>query len=441
MPSVGDSADPPIKRSWGEAARAYLQGRVLALFFLGFSAGLPYLLVFSTLTAWLRDFGVERTVIGFFAWVGITYSIKVLWAPVIDQTPLPILDRLLGRRRSWMLLAQVGIAAGLVGMSFTDPTLNIGLIALYALLVAFSSATQDICIDAYRIEVADDDLQGAMASTYVAGYRLALLAAGAGALYLAEYWSWAVAYQTMALLVGVGIVTTLLVRSTEHVARASYWQGDTLALRLGHWFSNAVAGPFFEFFRRNGRSALGLLALVAVYKLSDVTMGVMANPFYLDLGFSKTEIADVTKVFGFFMTLAGTALGGLLVLRYGIAWPLLLGAVLVAATNLAFAFLAVTEPSLTLLAVVVSADNLSGGIATAVFIAWLSSLTSRSYTATQYALFSSLMTLPAKVISGGSGWMVDTFSYFTFFTTAAALGIPAIVLALWAGKKIAISKV
>lgn len=436
MPSVGDAADIQIKRSWGEAARAYLQGRVVALFFLGFSAGLPYLLVFSTLTLWLRSFGVERTVIGFFAWVGITYSIKVLWAPVIDQTPLPLLDRLLGRRRSWMLLAQLGIAAGLLGMSFTDPTQAIGQVALFALLVAFSSATQDICIDAYRIEVADDDLQGAMASMYVAGYRLALLAAGAGALYLAEYWSWSVAYQGMALLVGVGVVTTLLVPTTEHAERPSHWHGDTLVLKLGSWFANAVAGPFLEFFRRNGRSTVGLLALVAVYKLSDVTMGIMANPFYLDLGFTITQIADVAKLFGFFMTIAGTFLGGLLVLRYGIAWPLLLGAVLVAVTNLAFAFLAVAEPSLTLLAVVVSADNLSGGVATSVFIAWLSSLTSRSYTATQYALFSSLMTLPAKLISGGSGWMVDTFSYFAFFTTAAALGIPAILLAIWAGHRI-----
>lgn len=405
--------------------------RVLALFFLGFSAGLPYLLVFSTLSAWLRDFGVERTVIGFFAWVGTTYSIKVFWAPVIDQAPLPLLDRLFGRRRSWMLVAQLGIVAGLLGMSVSDPNTQITQIALLALLVAFSSATQDICIDAYRIEVADDDLQGAMASTYVAGYRLAVLVAGAGALYLAEYFSWGSAYKVMALLVGVGVVTTLLVPSTEQAPRASHWQGPTFTARLGNWFGVSVVEPITEFFRRYSGAAFGLLILVAVYKLSDVTMGIMANPFYLDLGFSKADIANVTKVFGFFMTLAGTAIGGLLVLRYGIRRPLILGAVLVAVTNLAFAALALVKPNLALLATVVSADNLGGGIATAVFIAWLSSLTSRSYTATQYALFSSLMTLPAKVISGGSGWVVDQFSYFAFFAIAAALGIPAIALSVW----------
>lgn len=387
--------------------------------------------MFSTLSAWLRDFGVERTVIGFFAWVGTTYSIKVFWAPVIDQVPLPLLDRVFGRRRSWMLVAQLGIALGLLGMSVSDPSTQITQIALLALLVAFSSATQDICIDAYRIEVADDDLQGAMASTYVAGYRLAVLAAGAGALYLAEYFSWAIAYKAMALLVSVGVITTLLVPATEQAPRVNHWQGPTFSSRLGSWFAAAVVEPITEFFRRYSGAALGLLVLVAVYKLSDVTMGIMANPFYLDLGFSKADIANVTKVFGFFMTLAGTAIGGLLVLRYGIRRPLILGAILVAVTNLAFATLALVEPNLALLATVVSADNLGGGIATAVFIAWLSSLTSRSYTATQYALFSSLMTLPAKVISGGSGWLVDQFSYFTFFAIAAALGVPAIALSIW----------
>jgi PAT family beta-lactamase induction signal transducer AmpG len=392
---------------------------------LGFSAGLPFLLVFSTLSGWLRDVGIERTVIGFFSWVGITYSIKVVWAPVVDRVPFPLLTRLLGKRRGWMLAAQLGIAAGLIGMALTDPTQHVTQIALFALLVAFSSATQDITIDAYRIEALEPEYQGAMAATYVLGYRVALLVAGAGAFYLAEYFDWRTAYLCMAALVSVGGLATLISEEPEQKAPSEKPSGNGLLA----FFSGAVVEPFADFFRRNGRTALWILALISVYKLSDIAMGVMANPFYLDLGFSKTEIADVTKIFGFFMTIAGTALGGVLVMRYGIQRPLVLGAVLVALTNLLFAWLAAMDPSLAMLALVVSADNLSGGIATAVFIAYLSSLTNQAYTATQYALFSSLMTLPAKFMGGFSGLIVDAQGYVVFFVYAAALGVPAIIMA------------
>jgi len=430
-------------RSWREALLVYTRPRVVAMIWLGFSAGLPFLLVFSTLSGWLRDVGVERTVIGFFSWVGITYSIKVFWAPVVDRLGFPLLTRLLGKRRGWMLAAQIGIAAGLLGMSQTDPLSDIGRIAVFALLVAFSSATQDITIDAYRIEAMDPEYQGAMAAAYVLGYRIALLVAGAGAFYIAEGASWSVAYVVMATLMGVGMLTTLTLREPEH-ARSAATRAIEVRVeealgavdrrgvlhRVLAFFSDAVVAPFVDFFTRNGREAVFILMLISIYKLSDITMGVMANPFYLDLGFSKTEIADVTKIFGFFMTIGGAALGGVLVLRYGIRRPLLLGAVLVASTNLLFAVLAELEPSLPLLAVVVSADNLSGGIASSVFIAYLSSLTNQAYTATQYALFSSLMTLPAKVLGGFSGVMVDWHGYTVFFLYAAALGLPAILLAL-----------
>jgi PAT family beta-lactamase induction signal transducer AmpG len=430
-------------RSWREALLVYTRPRVVAMVWLGFSAGLPFLLVFSTLSGWLRDVGVERSVIGFFSWVGITYSIKVFWAPVVDRLGFPLLTRLLGKRRGWMLAAQIGIAAGLLGMAQTDPLSDIGRIAAFALLVAFSSATQDITIDAYRIEAMDPEYQGAMAAAYVLGYRIALLAAGAGAFYIAEGASWSVAYVVMAMLMGVGMLTTLTLREPEHASSAAtraiearveeaLGAADTRGVlhRVLAFFSDAVVAPFVDFFTRNGREAVFILLLISIYKLSDITMGVMANPFYLDLGFSKTEIADVTKIFGFFMTIGGAALGGVLVLRYGIRRPLLLGAVLVASTNLLFALLAELEPSLPLLAVVVSADNLSGGIASSVFIAYLSSLTNQAYTATQYALFSSLMTLPAKVLGGFSGVMVDWHGYTVFFLYAAALGLPAILLAL-----------
>ncbi len=429
------------KKSWRSAFSVYVQPRVRSMIFLGFSAGLPFLLVFSTLSAWLRDEGVERSVIGFFSWVGVTYSIKVFWAPVIDRLPLPFLTGLLGKRRSWMLLAQLGIVAGLIGMGSSDSHTQLQQIALFAVWVAFCSATQDVVIDAYRIESVGPEYQGAMAATYVLGYRIALLMAGAGAFYIADYSSWKFAYFVMAAAMLVGLVTTLCLEEPKHKQikaieslekkletvlgvekRQNIWQ------RLLAGFSDAVLSPFVEFFTRNGKIGLLILMLIAVYKMSDITMGVMANPFYLDLGFSKKEIADVTKFFGFFMTIAGAALGGAVVIRYGIMRPLLLGAFLVAVTNLLFAILAVSKPSLLLLAGVVSADNLSGGIATSVFIAYLSSLTSTAYTATQYALFSSLMTLPAQLLGGFSGIIVDSYGYTAFFIYSSTVGLPAIIL-------------
>jgi len=430
--------------SWKEAFSIYFQPRVLGMIFLGFSAGLPFLLVFSTLSAWLRDEGTARTVIGFFSWVGLTYSIKVFWAPVIDRLPFPLLTRLLGRRRSWMLVAQMGIMAGLCGMAFCDTQTQLQQIALFAVLVAFSSATQDIVVDAYRIEAVVPEYQGAMAATYVFGYRVALLVAGAGAFYIAEFFNWQIAYLLMAATMLVGVITTLCISEPESIKNSQaeqiekklesslgLIQKESVSSRLAVWFSDAVMAPFIEFFTRNGKLGLAILALIAVYKMSDITMGVMANPFYLDLGFSKTQIADVSKVFGFFMTICGSFLGGILVVRYGIMKPLLLGAILVAVTNLLFAVLAVSEPNLKLLAMVISADNLSGGIAASAFIAYLSSLTNSAYTATQYALFSSLMTLPAKLAGGFSGIIVDDYGYQHFFIYASLLGLPAIILVTW----------
>ncbi len=429
------------EHTWKQSFLVYSQPRVLGMCFLGFSAGLPFLLVFSTLSAWLRDSGVTLSVIGFFSWVGVTYSIKVLWAPVVDRLPLPFLTQLLGKRRSWMLLAQVGISAGLMVLAELDPLAQIEWIAVTAVGIAFCSATQDIVIDAYRIEAMQPEYQAAMAAMYVFGYRVALLVSGAGAFYVADFIGWNAAYSAMALCMFVGIVTTLLIREPKHVVnnRARVVENQVenalgvpikkgLLSGLSRWFSDAVVSPFAEFFIRNGRLGVWILALIAFYKMSDITMGVMANPFYLDLGFSKKEIADISKIFGFFMTILGASLGGVLVLRYGLMKPLLLGAVLVAVTNLLFVLLAVSEPNLPLLAVVISADNLSGGIATAVFIAYLSSLTNSAYTATQYALFSSLMTLPAKLLGGLSGIIVDGYGYGIFFLYASLAGLPAIVL-------------
>ena len=420
--------NPDKSVSWRDAIRIYSHSRVIAMLFLGFSAGLPFLLVFSTLSAWLADLDVTRTAIGFFGWIGLTYSIKVLWAPVVDRLVLPWGKRL-GQRRSWILLGQCGIALGLVGMALTDPVENLPVVALLALLVAFSSATQDVAVDAYRIEAVITDYQGAMSATYVFGYKVALLVAGAGALFIADFGGWTLAYLSMAACMAVGMVTVLLIAEPEReLPEAIFGKTDSRVRDLQRWFVAAVINPFTDFFYRNGRFALVILLFIAVFRLSDITMGIMANPFYLDLGFSKSEIASVAKVFGFFMSVAGSFLCGVLVVRWGVYKPLMLGAILVAATNLLFAVMAGFGPDIRALMVVISADNISGGIAATAFVAYLSGLTNRAYTATQYALFSSLMTLPGKFFSGFSGMIVDAGGYTEFFLIAAAVGIPAIVL-------------
>ena len=435
-------------RSWRDALAVYTRAPVVTMLFLGFSAGLPFLLVFSTLTAWLRDVDVEVAAIGFFSWIGITYSIKFLWAPVVDRLSLPGLGRRLGQRRSWMLLGQLGVAGGLAGLALSDPTAALAPVAVMALLVAFGSATQDIAVDAFRIESAEDEIQAAMAATYIIGYRAGILVAGAGALYLAAYGSWMSAYLVMAALMGVGMATVLLRpepprrlgRDTEareaRVERYLLAAGDRPAWwrNLCAWLIGAVVCPFVDFFARNGRHAAVLLLLVAVYKISDLAMAAMANPLYIDLGFELTQIANITKVYGVAMTIVGGIVGGVLVARYGIARVLVLGAAAVAATNLLFVALAQTGQHLPMLVATISGDNFSNGLASTVFIAFLSSMTSRAYTATQYALFSSLMTLPGKFLGGFSGVVVEWQGYPAFFTLAAIMGLPASALALWVAR-------
>jgi len=341
--------------SWREAFAVYSQPRVIAMLFLGFSAGLPFPLVFTTLSTWLRQVGISKTVIGFFAWIGITYSIKIFWAPIVDRLPLPFVARLFGQRRSWMLLAQVGIISGLLGMAFTDPSTHLTAMALFALLVAFSSATQDIVIDAYRIEAVKDEFQGAMAAMYQAGWRIAAaLVAGAAALYISDFFSWSVAYVVMAACMGVGIVTVFVIAEPErNINEQTYLQEQRVIDFLettAHipdmfrmpvaWFIGAVVCPFTEFFQRNSQWALFTLLFIGIYRISDIVLANMTHPFYIDMGFSVIEIANIAKIFGVVMTLLGAFMGGVLVIRYGILRILLLGAVLVSLTNLMFALLA-----------------------------------------------------------------------------------------------------
>lgn len=417
------------KRSWLDALGIYKHPRVAAMLFLGFSAGLPFALTAGTLTAWLTRSGVSMSNVGMFAWVGLLYALKFIWAPLIDQLNIPFLSRVMGRRRSWMLFSQVGVAGALLAMAFSDPAYQLPLLAWCAVCVAFFSATQDIAVDAWRIEVVGPELQGAMAASYQLGYRVALLAAGAGALLIGGMLSYNTAYQVMAVLMGIGMVTVLFVAEPETDAGQGVAQLSPVKEPV-RWFSEAVIQPFAEFFHRNARNALIILLFISIYRISDMVLGVMANPFYLITGFDEVQIAGYVKTVGLAAVLGGAAIGGLAVARFGLGGPLVFGAIVLAVTNLSFAGLAMLGPNVPFLILTICADNLAQGFTGTVFIAYLSSLTNVSYTATQYALFTSLMVLPGKILSGYSGQIVDAIGWVSFFVYASLMGIPAILLAV-----------
>ena len=428
--SAADS--PPKKPSWATTLKVYLEPPTLRMLLLGFSAGLPLLLVFGTLSFWLREASIDRTTIGYLSWVGLAYAFKWVWAPLVDRMPLPLLTRWLGRRRSWLLLAQLMVVAGLVALSFNDPKVALEPVVWAALAVAFGSATQDIALDAYRIESADADRQAALAAAYQTGYRLAMIWAGAGALWLAaraevvgvagyQQGAWQTAYLVMAASMSLGMLTVLFSPEPAHRTLVP-------ARNAAEWLKGALIEPFADFLSRYGKQAMLILALIAIYRISDVVMGIMANPFYVDMGFTKDEVAAVTKIYGVIMTLVGAFVGGVLSMRFGVMRVLMLGAVLSAATNLLFAALSTRGHDLTALIVVVSADNMASGIASAAFIAYLSSLTNINYSATQYALFSSMMLLAPKFLAGYSGRYVDAFGYENFFIATSLLGLPVLIL-------------
>lgn len=433
------------QRGWRAALAAYRHAPVRIMLFLGYSSGLPFLLVLGTLSARLRQAHLDRSTIGYFSWVGLAYSLKFFWSPLVDRWALPALSPL-GRRRSWMLLSQAGIVVGLLLMAVADPATATARMAWLAILTAFFAATQDIAIDAYRIEAADAALQGAMAASYQVGYQLALITAGAGALYAASAYGWTAAYGLMALLLGVGPVTVLLIREPpaaidratlaqeqrviDFLERSAHWPA---ALRQSAaWLIGAVVCPFVDFIARHGlRGALPIIGLIVGYRLNYMTMGVAANTFYLDLGFTLDQIATVSKVYGVLMTLCGALCAGVLVARLGVYRTLLVGGLLLTAANLFYAYLAGLKPSVWWLAAAISLDNFGNGIAGAAFIAYLSSLTNVAYTATQYALFGTLWSLPAKSLAGWWGNIVDAFGYPAFFVYTAAVGLPALLLILW----------
>jgi MFS transporter, PAT family, beta-lactamase induction signal transducer AmpG len=427
-----------------ESLRIYLRARTLSMLALGFSSGLPFMLIFSTLSAWLSQSGIRRATIGMLSWVSLVYTLKFIWSPVVDRLRLPLLGRTLGQRRSWMLLAQLSAAAALLSISVSDPKVNVPHVAALALWLAFSAATQDIAIDAWRIESAPSREQGTMAAAYQLGYRIAILVGQAGALWIADVSGWHRSYASMAALVSVGVLTTLVVREPARIApqtsvlaeqRVVEWLEHRRhwphGLRhAGGWVLGAVICPIIDFFARFGLG-LGLLmfAFIGTYRLTDFTMGVMANPFYLELGFKLVQIAAVAKIYGTIWTVAGILVGGFVVARLGRIPSLLLGSSLVIISNIGYSVLAAHgTPSVPGLATVISLDNFAQGVHGTALIAFMSSLTSASFTATQYAVLSSLYALPPKLLMGTSGLVVDAIGYPPFYLYTASLSIPALVL-------------
>lgn len=501
---------PSQSSSWQQSLKAFLHPRVVTMFFYGFSAGIPLLLIFSSLSLWLREAGVDRSTVTYFSWAALAYSFKFLWAPLIDRLPIPGLTRLLGRRRAWLLVSQLAVALSIFTIAQVDPTQPgaLNLMALTVVMLGFTAATQDIVIDAYRIESAGIEMQALMSSSYIAGYRIGMLTSGAGSLVLASelgstseaysYSAWQTTYALMALTMLVGAITTLIIREPENPRPSSFEYSSQQYLRFLSIFvvgistfvamyvitgsladalrsqladathNSALAGlvvetcrlglalgvvyvvvkllsltplyekrlveesyvePVRDFFLRYGtRLALVILLFVGFYRISDIVLGVISNVFFEDMGFTKTEIAAVVKTFGLFMTIAGGFLGGLLAVRHGVIRVLYLGAILTVATNLLFLWLAHAGHDIRILYIVISADNLSAGLASAAFVAFLSHLTNVSFTAVQYAIFSSLMTLLPKTIGGYSGSMVDNLGYPGFFLLASLMGVPVLGL-------------
>lgn len=457
---------PQLKRHWKNWF-IYLHPASLRMLFLGFSAGLPSVLIASTLTQRLSEAEIDIGAIGFSSWVGMLFGFKWVWSPFVDKTPIPFFTRFLGRRRSWLLVAQLGILAGLIGMALTDVTQGLIVLIGFALLVAFASATQDIALDAYRIESAEVKKQGALIAMYQSGFRLAMIWAGAGALWIAARVqqnlpgyhanAWMVAYLAMAASMLVGIIATLLAPEQRYsqVPKDEAVPSLPKAQRLEAWVKAFIVAPFADFISRYRWQAAIILALIALYRISDMVMGVVSNPFYNEMGYTKDQIAAISKVFGLIMTLVGAFIGGVLVLRAGVFKILMIGAVASAATNLLFALLAISINDLAVLdiafkllgydiyvsgqvvalIVVISMDNLSGGIASAAFVGYLSSLTSIQFSATQYALFSSLMFLIPRFLGGFSGVFVKNLGYPSFFVVTAVIGLPVLVL-VWLASKV-----
>ncbi len=401
--------------------------RVALMLAFGFSSGLPFLLVFGTLSVRLREAGVPVTTIGLFSWLALAYSLKFIWAPVIDAFDVPVLARLLGRRRAWMIASQAVVLAGLIAAGLADPASSIVLTAAFTLVVAFGSATQDVVVDGWRIDAAPGEMQGIMAAAYQLGYRLALLCSGAGALYIAAFVDWRAAYFSMAALMAVGITASIASPIVDRPPRP-----DAIAAKHPRFsFAAAVKAPLADLYRRKGRVLVPILALVALYRLPDFVAGVMANLLYVDMGFSKVQIASVAKLYGIWIGILGAFAGGISVSKWGLFRTLLAGAILSAAAHLVFAWLATQDARLEALVIAISVDNFAGSFCGTVLIAYMSALTAAGFSATQYALLSSVYALPGKILGGMSGFIVAAYGYAAFFSMTAAIVFPVLFLTYW----------
>lgn len=446
VPSQGESKDETRGPGWRELVSALRRPRVAIMLALGFSAGLPFLLTGNTLGAWLRDEGTTLAAIGFMGWVGFAYSFKFLWAPLLDRLDLPLLARF-GRRRSWIMLAQATVAGGLLAMVAIGPGGGLVMFGAFALVVAFASATQDIAVDAWRIEAAADDEELAMLSAaYQLGYRISLLITNALIFNLAAGIGWEMSYMLMAALMGVGLLAALLAAEPTAARSAVGASADGLAPQASFFtpqgFFDAVVGPFIAFFKAHGGKALLLLAAVSLYRMPDFVMGPMINPFYLDLGLDWNAIGGMRASVGLAATFVGVALAGLCAVRIGFAKTLILGAFLAPASNLGYTMMAFAGPELPVFALALTIENISEGFAGTALIAWMSSLTSFGYVATQYALLSSFYTILGKFLKGFSGVTVESLdnalglipAYGVFFAGTAAIGIPSVIIAIWAAR-------
>ena len=409
--------------------QAFTQPAAYTMFFFGFTSGLPFLLVGGTLSVWLKESGIPLEHIGLVSLIGLTYSFKFLWSPAVDRLRLPLLCRL-GQRRSWLLVAQCLLALSLLLMAWVTPAGSFWLFIAIAALAAFAGATQDVVVDAYRIEIAPPEAQGALAATSTLGYRIAMLVSGALALLLADRVSWSLVYCSMAAAVMLVMLVTLFAQEPEHVAVRE----ESLRSAIRH----SVVGPFRDFFLRySGWLGVALLVFMGLFKISDQMIGVMALPFYLDCGFSKTEIGAVSKLFGVWIGIAGAFLGGAVVVWLGVQRSLLIAILLGAFSNLLYLLLAMFPADIAVFTAVIAGENLSGGFLGTAAVAWLSSLVNREYTATQYALFSSLVALPGKLIGGLSGFMVASAGYPVFFVFSTFAIAPALLLFFWLQPRLA----
>jgi PAT family beta-lactamase induction signal transducer AmpG len=426
-----------VGKRWQGWAEVYRDRRILGIAILGFASGLPLALTFSTLTFWLKEEGLTNTSIGLFAAVSTPYTLKFLWAPLVDRMPLPWLDRLLGRRRSWLFASQTALIASINLLGTSSPGEDAWMTAVLALVVATCSATQDIAFDAYRVEALEERRYAAGAAAAVFGYRIGMLASGAGALFLAEKASWSAVYASMSLLMLVGVATTLVVREPASRGGVDPWLAPvargraTRGARVIEWLKEAVVAPFADFMRRP--RWLAVLLFVALFKLGDALAGVMTNPFLIDLGFSKAEVATVVKTYGLAATLVGAGVGGSLLGQVGMLRSLWICGLLQMASNLVFATQAVVGHSLPMLALTIGLENLAGGMGTAAFVAYLSSLCNVAYTATQYALLSSLMAAARTWLSTSAGWLADSMSWPSFFALTALAALPGLVILKWLG--------